>query len=108
MRDKRRRSQFTRSQHCAGVDGKYFVRPESDDPSVVTVRGADGHGAAAVITIPRQEPALEISATTGLTFEIRDGEHVHARVVDGDGTERELVRVHSNNERAAASAAAER
>jgi hypothetical protein len=73
--------------------GKYLVRPASDDPSVLMVEGADRHGSAVVLTIPREDPTLGAPAAPGLTFKLRDGERVLARVVDGDGTEREIIAV---------------
>jgi hypothetical protein len=57
-----------------------------------------------VLTIPREEPTLNAPLAPALTFELRHGEHVLARVVDGDGTEREIVPVHSRSVRVEATA----
>jgi hypothetical protein len=79
--------------------GKYIVRPASEDLSVVLIESADGRGSAFALTIANGGPNITAPAAPGLTFEIRGAEHVLAGVVEGDGSERNIVRVHSSRER---------
>jgi hypothetical protein len=75
--------------------GKYVVRPESDNPSVVWIERADGREAAVALTIPLEESSA--SSTPSLIFETRDNQHVLARLVDADDTEREIIRNNSSS-----------
>lgn len=70
--------------------GKYVVRPEFDNPSVVWIERADGREAAVALTITVAES--NVPSTPTLIFETRDNEHVLARLVDADDTEREIIR----------------
>ena len=80
--------------------GKYVVRPEFDNPSVVWIERADGREAAAALTITVAES--NAPSTPSLIFETRDNQHVLARLVDADDTERETMRAHRSIEPTAA------
>jgi hypothetical protein len=81
------------SQHLPA--GKYIVRPEFDNPSVVWIERADGREGAVALTIPFEES--NAPATPSLIFETRDNQHVLARFVDADDTQREIIRNNSGN-----------
>ena len=91
------------NEHLAA--GKYMVRPASEDLSVVLIESADGRGSAVALTIANGKPNIAAPAAPGLTFEIRRAQHVLAGVVEGDGSEREIVRMRSSHERGRAAPA---
>ena len=75
--------------------GKYVVRPESDNPSIVWIERADGREAAVALTIAVAES--NAPTTPSLIFETRDNQHVLARLVDADDTQREIIRNNSQS-----------
>jgi hypothetical protein len=75
--------------------GKYVVRPEYDNPSIVWIERADGREAAVALTIAVAES--NAPTTPSLIFETRDNQHVLARLVDADDTQREIIRNNSHS-----------
>jgi len=75
--------------------GKYVVRPEYDNPSIVWIERADGREAAVALTIAVAES--NAPTTPSLIFETRDNQHVLARLVDADDTQREIIRNNSSS-----------
>jgi hypothetical protein len=71
------------------------VRPEYDNPSIVWIERADGREAAVALTIAVAES--NAPTTPSLIFETRDSQHVLARLVDADDTQREIIRNNSHS-----------
>jgi hypothetical protein len=69
--------------------GDYVVRDVDNDPTVISITNADGHQSTFTLTTPSS--SVEMAAQPGLVFEKFNDQYFLARVVRGDGDQREIA-----------------
>jgi hypothetical protein len=77
--------------------GDYIVTETSGDPSVISIRSADGRQSVFMLTIPA--PSIETPTEAELVFEKVGGEYFLAKVMPESGNPREIVLTPARMER---------
>jgi ABC-type lipoprotein release transport system permease subunit len=69
--------------------GDYLVKDAENDPGVTSITSTDGHRATFTLTIVSS--SNDMTVQPGLVFEKFDDQYFLARVIGGDGDEREIM-----------------
>jgi hypothetical protein len=69
--------------------GDYLVKDVENDPGVTSITSTDGH--QVTFTLTMVSSSNDMAVQPGLVFEKFDGQYFLARVIGGDGDEREIV-----------------